>query len=140
MADSVSTHLRGAFELERMLRQLPQKVENKVLQKAVTSAAREGRKIIRAAAPRGDGSSVNSKKYGTLRKNIRVIRLRRVGNGERAARIDTGNAFWGYIYEKGSRHQPARPWFEPAFHTAQEKMLSVLLKTVAAGIEKEARK
>lgn len=138
---SIDVTFHGIKELDRKLGELPKRIENRVLQKAVTKAMREGRNIVKAAAPRAEGDrSPPSKKYGSLRRNIRVIRLKRVRKGQKGARIDTGNAFWGVFYEKGTRRQPARPWFLPAFKRAQEVVLSALKRELGNGIEAEARK
>ena len=136
----VDIKMEGFKELSSLLEQLPVRVEKKVLQGAVTGAMREARKEIKAAAPKHlDKQSPSSKQYGTLQKNIRVIRLKRVRKGEKGARVDTGNAFWGYIYEMGSRYQAARPWFLPAFNRSLATIADTLRKRIADGIDREAR-
>jgi len=136
------THkLSGFNELDKLLTQLPRGVENKIMQNAVTKAMRSALPDVRAAAPRHTGEqSPDSKKYGPLRKNLRVIRLRRVNKGQKGARIDTGNAFWGLILELGSRYIPASPWFGPAFRKANTKIIKTLGDELGKGIEAEAGK
>ena len=135
------TKLHGFEEFDRLLKDLGPRVGNRVLQGAVTGAIREGAKEIRKVAPQHlDKQSPASKKYGPLRKNIKVKRLRRVRPGEKAARVDTGNAFWGVMYELGTRHQPARPWFANAFRKARENIIKNLADRLKKGIEKEATK
>lgn len=132
---------KGFNEFEKLLKELPRNVENKVLQTAVTGTLREIKPEMKAAAPRHmDEQSPASKKFGSTRQNIRVFRLKRVPKGQKAARIDTGNAFWSLIYELGSRFQPARPWFAPTFRKCQERMLDILGRKIGEGIEKEAGK
>lgn len=131
----------GFDELDKLLKQLPRNVERRVLQKGTTAAMRSILPDMKAAAPRHDGErSPASKKYGTLLSNIRAARLRRVRKGEKGTRISTGNAFWGFIYEKGSRYQPARPWFAPTFRRLQSKLIKVLGTEIGKGIEQEAAK
>ena len=132
--------LEGFKELDKLLKDLPQNVERKVLQSAVTGAIREGAKEIRKAAPVGIDPSPASQKYGPLKKNIRVARVRKPNPGQRGASVNTGDAFWGAFYELGTRHQAARPWFGPAFERAVSKILDELKKRLGDGIEKEANK
>ena len=135
----VDVKLSGFNDFSKLLKDLPNRVENKVVQSAVNVAMREGRnEIARAAPDRKYPRSAASKKYGSLRKNLKVLKLRRVRKGQKGARIDTGKAFWGQFYEFGTRYQPARPWFGPAFAKASELILKRLYQAVGAGIEREA--
>lgn len=129
----------GGFEdLDKLLKQLPERVAGRVLQQATTNALRSVRSDVKAAAPVGVDKSPASQKYGPTRKNIRVIRLRRTAPNEKAARIDTGNAFWNLFYELGTRRQSARPWFGPAIRRLQERIFKKLGTDIGAGIEREA--
>lgn len=133
--------LTGFDGLSETLRELPTRVENKVLQKSVTAAARSVRKEFQNAAPRDEeGQSPASELYGRGYRNIRVQRLKRTEKGQKGARITTGNAFWLYFYELGTRYQPARPWFLPTFQRLQKAILSELAKRIGEGIEKESKK
>lgn len=135
-------HKLGGFaELDKLLTQLPRHVENKVLQQATNKALRVAVPDVKAAAPVHTGpQSPSSKQYGTLRKNIRVIRLRRVNKGQKGSRIDTGNAFWGFIIELGSRFIPASPWFAPAIRKNNTRIIQALGKEIGLGIERYAEK
>lgn len=136
----VTGHVKGFEEFDKLLRELPQNVENKVLQTATRKAARSVVPLIKAAAPtHTDERSKASKEYGTLKSNIRTSNTRGK-KGQRGTRIHTGNAFWGYIYEMGSRFQAARPWFAPAFSKAQGTMIKTLGDEIGKGIEREAEK
>ncbi len=139
----------GFDEMHKLLKELPVTVEKKVLQRATVGALRDVRKTIAAAAPVHDGpQSEASKKYGTGKKNIRVGRLRRVQKGQKGARIHTGDAFWLLIYELGNyiqqelgtRYQPARPWFAPAFREAHPKIIQFLADRLRLDISKELEK
>ncbi len=140
MTSNKST-LKGFEGLEASLRELGPEVGNTVVQSAVTSAARVGAKEVKAATPEHTGPvSPSSAKYGTAKQNVKVKRLKRVPPGTRGARIDTGNAFWTVFFDRGTRHQPARPYFANAFQRASDAMLSVLGKKLGQGIEKAAIK
>lgn len=137
---NIDTKVGGLENLEKLLKQLPNNVEKRVLQSAVTSAVREGRKEIKKSAPIGDERSPNSQRYGRLRQNLKIKRLKRVAKNERASRVDTGRAFWALFYELGTRHQPARPFFARAFRRAEPAMIRKLSERLKIGIDREVKK
>ncbi len=130
----------GMKELAAILNTLPDKTARRVLQSAVTGTIRPVRKEIVNASPAGLEPSAASAKYGSLKKNIRVVRMKPLNRFERAARIDTGNAFWALFYELGTRFQPARPFFHRVFMAAKDRMINELSKRLKAGIDKEFEK
>jgi HK97 gp10 family phage protein len=132
--------LEGFKELAAALDNLPGRVEDKVLQSAVTGAIRQAGKEIRKDAPRSEEQSTASLKYGRLSKNIKISRVRSAKKRGKGAKITIGDAFWGFFYERGTRYQPARPWFVPAFDRARAAMLSELSKRIKEGTEKEFQK
>lgn len=133
--------LKGFNELNKSLSQLPDRVENRVLQKSVNAAMREALKDVKAAAPRDTGErSPASQEYGPLWKNLKVRKYRNTKKNQKGARMDTGNAFWAVFYELGTARQPARPFFGPAFRKASEKVLKKLRVELGKNIEKEAKK
>ena len=136
----IDIETRGFKELERKLEKLEPRVQRRVLQGAVTSAIRKGRKQIKDAAPVGEERSVNSLKYDRLTKNLKVKRLKRTKANEKASRVDTGDAFWALFYELGTKTQPARPFMALAFQRAIPEMLKQLGDRLKIGIEKEAKK
>ena len=124
------------------MKQLPQNVENRVLQAATTAGAREMRKAVKAAAPIGtEEQSPSSKRYKRLSQNIKVQALKSARQkGRRGARVFTGNAFWGRFLEFGTRHQAARPWFRTAVSSAQGAAADKLKEGLGRGIIREAEK
>lgn len=131
----------GFKELNALLTTLTSKIENKVLASATRSAISKAKPDIVAAAPRSTGErSDASMNYGQLYSNIKVRAKRRKSRGSRGAVITTLPAFWGNFIELGTRYIAAKPWFLPAFKSAQEKMLNELRIKLAAGIEREAKK
>lgn len=136
----LQSRISGFKEANNLLKQLPRRVQNRVLQNATRETLKEtAQQPIKAAAPRHSTErSPASRQYGTLKSNIRVAKLRKVRRGEKGARIHTGRAFWGYLIEKGTRHMPARPWFAPAFRALKSPMIRKLGEKIGRGIEKEA--
>lgn len=138
----IKTEMSGFKDFDKVLNKLPKNIENRVLQKSTNKAMRAGLRDMKAAAPvhkRGEQSKA-SIEYKSLKRNLKVKRLRRTSRGQKASRIDTGKAFWGVFFELGTRSQPARPWFLPAFQKAQTKVLDTLKIELGKGIEDEAKK
>ena len=135
-------HVSGFRQLERLLQELPQNIERRVLQAGVMAGAREIRKEVKANAPVGSGKrSPSSNKFKRLSQNIKAQPLRSAKRkGMRGARVFTGNAFWGRFLEFGTRHQAARPWFRPAVSAATGAAADKLKEGLGRGIIREAQK
>lgn len=138
----LQSKIKGFDDADKLLRKLPRNVQNRVLQRATTDTLKEvALKPIKNAAPRHkEQRSAASLKYGTLFQNIRVARLRKVRKGEKGARVHTGNAFWGALIERGTRHIAAMPWFGPKFRSLQNSMIKTLGDKLGHGIADEAQK
>jgi len=136
---TIGTNITGFDQLDKLLQRLPERVEKKILQKSVNKAMRTVLKDFKAAAPVHTGEQSDaSERYGTIKKNLKVVRLRRTKRGQKGARIDTTDSFWAHIYEFGSRSQPARPWFLPVFRKSEVTILKALGAELGKNIEKEA--
>lgn len=135
-------YVSGFREAQALLKQLPQNVENRVLQAATMAAAREMRKTVKANAPKSTGKrSKASLEYKRLSQNITARPLKSAKRkGQRGARVSTGKAFWGYILEFGSRFIAARPWFRPAVESSREQATKALRDGLAKGLDREAEK
>lgn len=133
----MTVEFKGFDEFDKMLQQLPLNVEKRVVQAATVSALRAAVKNMRNAAPKHTGKqSPSSKKYGTGQKNISV-RPKKKKKGVRGALLSTRDAFWLYFYEKGTRYQPARPFWNSAFKLATPVILSKLNEYVNTRLQKE---
>lgn len=132
----------GFTEMSQLFKQLPDRVEKKVLQRATLDGLRAARADVKAAAPVGDPSdrSPSSQEYGSLKANIRVVRKKRVKKGQKGAVITTNKAFWGFILEKGSRFIPAQPWFLPAITGAYDKVTKAMAESMRTNLTKEIEK
>lgn len=134
--------VEGFAEFDRLLKELPRTVENRVLEGATRDTLKEVvLQPMKQAAPRHSGDrSPASKQYGTLLSNIRVAAIRKKRRNQRGAVIHTGMAFWGFIIEKGSRYIAAKPWFFPTFQSRTAAMIQTLGEKIGKGIEDEAEK
>lgn len=126
---------KGLKELDDLLGSLPVKIENKVLQNAVTAGMTIAKKNITAAAPvHGDVQSAQSKKYGTLKSNIKLKKAK-AAKGGKGSLVTTNNAFWGFFLERGTKKMEARPWMLPAFALSVPAMISKVSSVLKSGIE-----
>ncbi len=133
---SITLKLKGADELAKKLREMPIKLEKQALQESVLQALDAVLpEMINAAPVHMDEQSPFSKKYGTTRENMRVVKLKRAGRNFKGGRLDTGNALQGFLFEIGSRHQPARPWFAPKIRSLAQKVVDVFAMRVGEAIE-----
>lgn len=141
MATTRLSSVTGLTEALDILRKFPDRIQKKVLASAVRSGATVIRKAARSAAPIGSKPSRISKKYGPLRDNIRVIKLKRdVPIGSAMYRVDTGNSPQGYWIEFGTMNISAKPWFRPAIDAAGDAAVDKIRERIAAGLEREAIK
>lgn len=131
----------GFKEVSMLMDELPDNLRNRVMQASATAGAREIAKAVRKAAPVSDGKqSPASQKYGKLKRNIKVKRLRFTARDEKMARVDTGRAFWGLFLELGTRYIPAQPWMQPAFEQSAQAAINRMREFMLSKIEKEALK
>lgn len=133
--------LSGFEEADKVFKQLPLVVSDRVLRDATLSGARVWRQAIKANAPTHTGEqSPMSKQYGTIRRNLRAFSLRRLKRAQKGARVDTGDAFWGWFLERGTRHIAAKPWFLPAAKAALDAVLNKMSQRISERLPKEAEK
>jgi len=141
MGIKIDIETQGFKEIDKALQKLPLNVEKRVLNKSLLGAMRVGAKLIKQAAPVHSGKqSAASKQFRKGKVNIKAKRMKSRKRQVKAAQINTGNAFWLMIYELGSRFQPARPFFLPAFTAATGLILKDFRDRLKKGIEEETRK
>jgi len=138
---SRTSRVEGLSELNKVLQDLPDAVERRVLQNAVNAGGRIILSAVKEKAPRHEGEqSAASKRYGTLVRNLRLQALTRVRKGMKGVRVWTKDAFWAVFYERGTKRQPARPFMDPAFQEAQDWAVQAVHDKLLEGVEKEAAK
>lgn len=141
MANMTTSRVTGLKEARAALRKLPDRVQKRVMSGAVRAGATVIRSEVKRAAPVGGEPSKAAEMYGRLKDNLRVIKLKRnIPKGSAMYRVDTGNAFWGYMLEFGTVLMAARPWFRPAVDGGYAKAVNKIKERLAAGIEREATK
>jgi HK97 gp10 family phage protein len=131
----------GFAELEAALLQL----EKKVATKLGASATRKGAKVVQAAvraaapvsdieegAPRGNGRT-----QAKISKHVVIKKGRSSVTGGIVYLVGTGHAFQSIFVERGTIHQPARPFAVPAFERAAAHAISTIATELKKGIEKK---
>lgn len=145
MADSLKVEIKGARELDELLKQLPDRVAKQVLAGALMSGGQVIRAEIQRRAPvRHDagakkiGKGAKGRLPGFLRASIARRRIRR---GSAALTIGVGplrSAFYAMFQEFGTRHQPARPFMRPAFDAKAGEALQKIGEALGRGIDRAA--
>jgi len=138
---TVTWKLEGFDKMENVLKNLPKNVQNKLLANACQEALKPAALAILDAAPVSHGErSPSSEKYGHLRDNLRIYKMKFNQNGEKGARIDTGKAFWAFFLELGTRYIAAMPFFQNTFARMQDETIEALGNALASDVESEAVK
>ncbi len=137
--------LTGAREAAKVLKRLPKATQRKVLRAAVRKPAQLARDAIRVRAPVGPIPAAlrkgKRKSYGKLWHEIRAKRDKASSSQTReVVVVDTGRAFWGFFYEKGTSRQPPRPFFVPTFQGKTRVMIKTMVKVLRKGVIRETKK
>jgi HK97 gp10 family phage protein len=147
--------LRGAGDLEKLLRQLPDRVAKNVTFGAVRASARVIQRAARenlVSNPSVDtGALVAAIKVSTRRRSRKAPAVAAVGvdkliatvvrkgrRSKKPMKINPRN--YAHLVEFGTEHSAAEPFMRPAIDQHGEQALVALLDNAAKGIEREARK
>lgn len=135
--------VQGAVELERVLKQLPKVIGQKVIIGSNRKGANVLKKELIVTAPIGPDTVKLSKKknknYGKLKDSIRVS-VTRTGQNSINMSVHIGDAYWGMFYEFGTSRQPARPWFRKAYESKAQIIIMTITVDLKNRIEKAAEK
>jgi len=140
--------IKGFSEAADVMKQLPPRVQNRVLQKGANAAARVFLSAFKAAVPRGKDSPLVRKlkggqivDYGKWYQNMKVRVMKRLrSRTARGAQVYTGNAFWAMFYEFGTAHEPARPILRTTSDANMEKATLAMRTAIGKGIETEVQR
>lgn len=131
MRGKTRVQLRGFAELAMLLKNLPDKMQKKIIRKALRDAARILEQEAKLRAPRGATPTAGSSAlYGHLADQIFVRAPKLIGHkGISVIAIGTGDAFWGLFLEKGTRSgldAEKHKFFEPAFESVWKEQLDLM--------------
>lgn len=152
---SVTIHVDGLRELERKLLDLPDKVNRRVLAKAVSNGAALVRDEMRTLAPLYTGPvSTGHPPPGTLKKAVFMSHSRTshlgyeafvvgVRHGKQRQHVGKGDknmdAYYFRFVEFGTVKMPARPFMRPAFDHKKAAALEAIKTGLAEGIAAAAK-
>ncbi len=149
--------IRGARELDIVLRKLPRAVSQDILLRSL----RVGANVIKREAQRQapplkttpwseQGYLFRKWKYGHLFENIKVTQTKHRG-GAAQMTVHTGDAYWGLWLEFGTGlrrtkygkgqsrgSMSAQPWFSVAFEAKHREALDKVGERLGINIEKAA--
>jgi HK97 gp10 family phage protein len=137
-----SFEIKGGAELEKRLKELPDKVAVNVM----VGATFAGAKVILAAArkrvPIFDKEKGHSPhEPGYLLANLKASRTRSRDRNTVGAKVGiTFDAFYGHFIEFGTARSKAFPFMRPAADEAREEAVSALTTYAGRRIEQEAAK
>jgi HK97 gp10 family phage protein len=126
--------LQGGAALERALKQLPKKLEKRVVENALTAGGRVVAKKVAENAPEDTGALADS-----------VVVRRKAPKRRR----EPGLVFLGFqppvsrrahLTEYGTRYQKAQPFIRPAIDSEARAFFQKVGARIAKGLEREAAK
>lgn len=141
-----TSHIDGAKELVRKLRQLPLEVEEKVVRGATASGAR----LMRDQA-RSNAAALFQQRTGTLSRSFFVkhdkqssyarkkVVLVGVRTG-RAARKAGKDAYYWWWLEFGTSKRTGTPFLLPAFFQTLQSTQDRITSRIAAGLRRESKR
>lgn len=150
--------IEGLKEVNRALKELPNVAAGRALRSALTSSTLPLKKEMKKNAPRrsepgakvisgkkstggnAKGGFVKVRWPGNLAKSI-ITRL--IDKGPHHVTLGVGPAshgFYGLFAEKGTSHQPAKPWMRPALDSQGQNVINRFAERIWQTIEREAAK
>lgn len=138
--------LEGVAELQKVFNKLGKASARRVMRTSANKGAAEIRKEMKKLAPR---SKVKRKevfgghKYEYLAKHLyQHIKSTKVKAKEADVKylVHTGDGFWGYFLEWGTKHIAARHWFEKAWNKVVGKVEPSVIRGIEKGVDREVAK
>lgn len=133
MPGNINFEIKGAKEMERLLKELGPRVAQRVGDAALRAGAKP---IVDAAKQR---VAVRS---GALRDSITVVSDRRRNDDARVVLIGFKKPASGHAHliEFGTAHSAAKPFMRPAMDEKAQEALNEEARVLARGIDREAKK
>lgn len=154
-AEELSFKLVGFKELERRLKDMPRKIENQCLRKALRTAATKVAKKMRAGTPVGatgrakksvkvkvkvsGAASFSGPKYSGSRgaRAYALVKYTRLGwTGGFSGTRDPGPPLYMRIYEQGGSRQAARPYMSAALGNWRAESNADFITALRLAVEK----
>lgn len=155
MAD-ISMEVKGLSELNKALKELPDRIAKNVLRGAVNAGAAVIRQEAKANAPVYTGDVAQGHPPpGTLKKAISQAQARKLSNqvqqtvhvgvrqGKSAKKTKKGallDAYYWWFVENGTSKMAARPFLRPAFEGKKTEAVKAIEEYLAKRIPQEVEK
>lgn len=123
----------GHKEIERMLRQLPERTAKKVTVNALKAGGRVLVKGMKQRAPRRTGKLAASPTVSSASKATKQESHAVVGFLKPTSRRV-------HLTEFGTEHSPAQPFIRPTLDEDGAKAVKAIGENIGRGVEREARK
>lgn len=148
MAERTSITLKGAKDLERVLKALPEKMAQRALFSGLNFASKpmldEMKRLVHVRAGGAIKSFTGGKgrRPGLLKASLRRRRAKSSGGGKTTATIEVGSfgVFYAHLEEYGTKHSPAHPFIRPAFDKHARETIDRMGTQLGKRVEKEAEK
>ena len=157
MARAETVRIEGLAELNRALRELPQRIANRGLRTAVYAGAKVIRDEARHRAPKAAQSlGIKQPPVGTLKRSVIMKHIRELSGGGRQTfyvlvrqgkkyrnQGKRGNLsqdawYWRFV-EFGTRKMAARPFLRPALESRRREAVEAIKGRLAQRIEIEVK-
>ena len=147
MSNSMS--ITGDKQLKKLLKQLPEKVQRKVMSAAMRKAVKPIQSAAQAKAPVDTGTLALSmgskvKTYAKSKTTVGIIGPKTGFSSESGGQRNVP-AFYAHLVEKGhissdGSRVPPHPFLEPAAKEQSGAALAAMQSKIADGVIKEAKK
>jgi HK97 gp10 family phage protein len=131
-----STNVAGLQELNKVLEQLPDKLQDRAVKNAMAAGARVIRDEAKRLVPVGPGPH-------HLRDDIvvaRKVKKTRTRKGSVVVGIRNEGRFYAHLVEFGTSHSAPHPFMRPALDNAQSAAIQKIGPKLGQEVEKQAAK
>jgi HK97 gp10 family phage protein len=153
--DYTTVEIQGLKELNKALRELPERIARNVLRASVSAGAAEIRKEVKAKAPVYTGPvSAGHPPPGTLKRAVYQKQARqlsslirqvfivgvRTGGRKKDKKGRSLDAYYWRFVEFGTEKMAARPFMRPAFEAKKNAAIEAIRSYMAERIPREVEK
>lgn len=157
MAKVETVRIEGLAELDRALRELPQRIANRGLRTSVYAGAKVIRDEARERAPEAaQALGPRQQPPGTLKRSVIMKHIRELSGGGRQTfyvlvrhgkkyrnqgkrgKLSQDAWYWHFV-EFGTRKMSARPFMRPALEARRREAVDAIKERLAQRIEIEAK-
>lgn len=138
-------NIEGLDELKKAFNLLPQRVAAKAASKSVREGAKVIQKAAKAKVPVDTGNlkrSIAIKVLNKKRDAMEVVAIIGPGAGHfsKKKQTRTGDGFYGFFVECGTKKMKAQPFMRPAYDESKIEAQQAIMDIIGEAIETEAQK